>query len=342
MKALLRILLLLLHVTGAQGAERPQTATPEAQRRGPEQTYLTFPEWYLVHSPAEYADFVQRDGRPSDFPFIAHVRQFWSSYATVWRATREDYAFNFGYHVMIAVIGSSTSVEYALRASYETLIGRLSELCGGSAPTAEDRFGARVAQDYVDFIRVRPWYEYDFLDKLVRLWTETGLQGPAPLRKWERKYALTTEYGVKAGYAWLIRLATRAAYEVAAPTTTVLLDSRPTISPGMGIRIVREDESGVLADLPRYEAFKIAANSVAAQGIAFREIAGNSGDILLSVIAPQDWTPPQGSRVLFTQPILTRPGRLRVALVLSVATLSSQLQALGREPGTTLEHVYDY
>ena len=34
----------------------PQLQTPEAHRRTEDQTYLTFPEWFLVFSPAEYAD----------------------------------------------------------------------------------------------------------------------------------------------------------------------------------------------------------------------------------------------------------------------------------------------
>src|SRR5437764_514515 len=76
-------------------------------------------------------------------------------------------------------------------------------------PTAEDRLGAEVAQDYVDFIRVQPWYEYDFASRMRQVWTRTGLLGPDAIRKWERKYALTTEYGIKGLYGWLIRKATK-------------------------------------------------------------------------------------------------------------------------------------
>ena len=34
---------------------------------------------------------------------------------------------NPGYHLMVMVIGVSTTVEYALKSAYETLIGRLTE-----------------------------------------------------------------------------------------------------------------------------------------------------------------------------------------------------------------------
>jgi hypothetical protein len=189
------------------------TVTPKEHQRPPDQTFLTFPEWFLVHSPAEYASYV-KEHSPSDFPFTGHIKQFWQSYAAVYRATKErEYAFNTEYHVMIMVIGISTTVEYGLKAIYETLIGRLTELTAFHGRTAEEQFGAHVAQDYVDFIRVRPWYEYDFWRKLCELWKETDYWGPDLLRKWERKYILTSEYVVKAAYGWVIKKATQASYE---------------------------------------------------------------------------------------------------------------------------------
>src|SRR5205814_6612543 len=132
----------------------------------------TYPEWFLVHSPAEYADYVTTH-TPTHFPFLRHIGQFWSSYAAVTRATRR-YPFNGGYHLMIVVIGVSTTIEYAIRGAYETLFGRVSE-CTCSGLTDEDRYGARVAQQYVDFIRVRPWYEFDFAHALRGLWHDTPI-----------------------------------------------------------------------------------------------------------------------------------------------------------------------
>ena len=316
--------------------------TPREHQRGAEQTYLTFPEWYLVHSPAEYAVFV-RDHRPDDFPFWGHIGQFWSSYRAVTAASR-DYPFNGGYHAMIMVIGTSTTVEYMLRSAYETLAGRLSGLTQTHGMSAEDRLGAKVAQDYVDFIRALPWYEFDFVAPLKTLWFGTDWFGPDLLRKWERRYALTTEYGVKAAYAGLIKLATRAAFDEAPLVTAVVLDRLPA-----GIEtelrelqvLQRYPDGAVLALVPRYEAFKVVAANLAAAGVKFREIAGNRGAILVSALVPQAWQPGAGASVLFTQPVITRPGEQRVALVTTVAALAD---ALGRfnVPGAVLEHVYDY
>jgi hypothetical protein len=342
-RAAAALLCALLAWAGAQAATPAPVAPPE-HRRGAEQTYLTYPEWFLVHSPAEYADFV-RDHTPTRFPFLGHVRQFWSSYGAVYGATRDDYPFNAGYHVMVSVIGVSTTVEYALRAAYETLIGRVSELTATHGMTAEDRLAARVAQDYVDFIRRTPWYEFDFVTPLKAVWTQTGLTGPDALRKWERKYALTTEYGIKAAYAWLIKKATKAAYEEPLPVTAVVVDRLPAgvETELTDLKVLQQEQDGsVLATVPRYDAFKDYAAALARDGATFREIAGNRSVILVSALVPAAWQPqPGGEKILFTQTILTRPGHKRVVVEVPVAGLAATLNRL-REGGYVLEHVYDY
>lgn len=45
-------------------------------KRDESQTYLTLPEWYLVYSPAEYAQYL-KDKPPSGFPYFGSIRQFW-------------------------------------------------------------------------------------------------------------------------------------------------------------------------------------------------------------------------------------------------------------------------
>lgn len=323
-------------------AASAEPITPAAHRRSEEQTYLTFPEWYLVYSPAEYAAFVKHSP-PSEFPFFGHLGQFWSSYRHVYQATR-DRPLNTEYHVMIMVIGVSTTVEYGLRSAYENVFGRLSELTAPYGTTAEDRLAARVAQDYVDFIRDRPWYEFDFVTPLRELWSRPAF-GSGLVRKWERRYALTTEYAVKAAYAWLLGLGTAATYGAEAPTTAVLVDRLPegveAETPRLTV-LERFDDGSVLVTLPRYDDFKDHAAALAARGAGFVEIAGNRTVILLSALVPGDWgSPVAGSRLLFTQPLLTQPGRKRVVLVIPVARLAETLRVL-QEGGHELEHVYDY
>jgi hypothetical protein len=320
---------------------RPAPLAPPEYRRGEDQTFLTFPEWYLVYSPAEYAVLL-RDRGPSAFPWWGHIGQLWSSYGAVINATRA-YPFNAGYHVMICVIGVSTTVEYALRSAYETLIGRVAELAAPAGGTAEDRYAAKVAQEYVDFIRVEPWYQFDFIAALRGLWRNTPATGPGLLRKWERRYALTTEYGIKAAYGWLLGLGTQSAYGVEPLVTAVVLDAAPPAPPPQVKPLRVQDDGRWLGTLPRYDAFKDQARALAAGGREFREIAGNGpqAPVLVSVIAPQGWRPGLQVPVLFAQPIITQPGRTRLALVVRVSELAGLLRMLESAP-VELEHVYDY
>ena len=187
---------------------QPLVAPPE-HRRGGDQTFLTFPEWFLVYSPAS-TPRSSKERPPSEFPFWGHIGQFWQSYGAVYRRDPARYPFNSEYHVMIAVIGASTTVEYALRSAYETIVGRVSEAtaaCGRPRKTAWARASRRTTwtSSACALVRVR-------LPAPERLWTTTDYLGPGLLRKWERKYALTTEYLVKAVYGWLIGQGTAAGY----------------------------------------------------------------------------------------------------------------------------------
>ena len=341
MRRALVALLLVGAATLAPAADA--VITPTEQRRGEDQTFLTFPEWYLVHSPAELAHFLALQRKPSEFPWAGHIAQFWQGYRAVAHETR-DYPFNAGYHLMVSVIGSSTTVEYGLRSAYESTVGRLAEASSDGRPTAEEQLGARIADAYVDFIRIDPWYLFDFVSPLRELWTATPAMGNNLLRKWERRFALSTEYAVKAGYAWLIKQGTQSIYEAARPVTAVLLDRAPAPLPRNLLELRRLDSGSeaVLVSVPRYRAFMAYAQALAEQGLAFREIAGNRGPIVASVIERSDAAPPRAPlRAIFVQPILTQPGWERRVIALPVAELAPQLRRW-RAADVQVEHLYDY
>ena len=323
-----------------KGTERVVAAP--ADRRGEEQTFLTFPEWFLVFSPAEYAEFV-RSHNPDEFCFWGHIGQFWSSYGQVIHQTRDHgEPTNWGYHVMIIVIGISTTAEYAIRSAYEQLVGRISGALSNGR-TAEDDFAAQVAQEYVDFIRVRPWYEFDFTARLKRLWTQTSLFGPHFGRKLERRYALTTEYLVKAVYGKIIEKATHMAYEKPIVTTSVVVSAWPAcnrVAPDVELVSQLGEDEALLA-LPRYQSFMVSAMALAMCGANFKEIAGNHSVILVSALGTLGQTQPPGTEVMIRQPIITQPGREREVLVVPVMKLALVLRGLTSQ-GLTLEHIFDY
>lgn len=320
--------------------------TPAEHRRTPDQTFLTFPEWYLVHSPAEYAAYLSSGAAPSAFPLFAHIGQFWQGYGAV-NGELGKYPFNGGYHLMVMVIGSSTTVEYALKGIYEHTVGRLAEATkSGPASVPEEKFAARYAQAYVDFIRVDPWYLFDFWGQLKQLWaTQLPVTGPDLIRRWERRFALTTELLVKAGYARVIQLGTHAIYDAPLPVTAVVLSQEP-VKDGAhpDYKVLSGAAPDGLATIPRYEGFTSYSRWLAGEGIDFKEIAGNSGEIVLSLLVPENWsaTDPQ-ARLLFKQPILTRPGTVRVVIAAPVARLGALLRQVEAGLGAgAIEHVYDF
>jgi hypothetical protein len=316
---------------------------PPEHVRGVEQTFLTYPEWFLVFSPAEYAQYVQGSS-PDGFPFVGHIGQFWEGYYAVTRESRAmGHALNPGYHLMVMVIGVSTSVEYALRSVYERLLGRLSQAAAGAA-TPEDRLASRVAQEYVDFIRVLPWYEFDFWAPLRSLWTDVPWAGPDLLRKWERRFALSTEYGIKALYAKLIKGGTKSIYDTPLLVTAAVVQPAPRPDARLpDLKVLQPLADGsVLVTVPRYDAFTVHAQALAAQGLEFREIAGNRSILLVSLVGAAAWEPTAGiDKRLFAQPILTQPGRKRVVATVRVPQLGAALREWSRQ-GVTVEHLFDY
>ena len=322
----------------ARHADLPDYARPE------EEAFLTYPEWYIVWSYQEKAAY-QRDHLPGGFPYFQAIGQYWKSYCAVNRITSR-FPFSPGTHLMLVVIGTSFTFEYALKSLYENTVGRITGWMSGGQPTEEDLYAYKVAQDYADFVLVRPFYEYSFMKQLGGLWTDTRMFGPHFVRKWERKFFLTYDYLVEAFYCQLIEWATRAIFGVAGSETYATLehagDSVFTANPH--IRVIRalENRGGAyVVIIPRYQEFTPTSLRLARQGVQYSDIAGNRW-IAMTVVGPAavaDSLPRE--RVFFSEPVVIQPARKRVFLLADVPTLNTFLLQLERR-GFEIEHIYDY
>jgi hypothetical protein len=295
--------------------------TPKDDVRPADQTFLTFPEWYLVFSPEEQANYFKRQTATS-FPFMSHTRQIWESYHIVNNQIKGNFPPNNGYHFMIWVIGTSASIEYSIKAWYEKIIGRITDTY--TPITDEDKFNAKFTDEYVTFIKDRPWYEFDFKLRLKNLWTESSFIGENFFRKMERKYILTSELLVKWGYGKLIGLGTKQVYDEALPTTAVVL------------------ADDTIINLPRYDKFNKAITEHSKQGKSFKEIAGNNSAILLTVLMPTNRHMKfENTQTVFTQPISSDTSNQRIALAIPVGQLNGLLTQLDKEK-IKIEHIFDY
>jgi len=301
-----------VQVSNAQPPERKiLTAGIKDYARAEDDTYLSYPEWYIVWSYQEKADF-QQNHLPSGFPYAGAVRQYWNSYCCISRLTRGRYPFNGGENVMLGVIGTSFSAEYLLKGAYEKTVGKVSEWTSGHQPVEEDEFAYGVARAYADFVHIRPFYEFHFARQVKGLWAGTHFWGPHLLRKWERKIFLTVDYAIEAFYCWLIEKATHASYGYEPADTYAWIDNadESLLQQLPRVKVVKHvGEKAFLVDIPRYQEFTTVASALAERNVHFTEIAGNS-QVAVSVLAPESWhSRHSGAREVFGSPVLTHPQR---------------------------------
>lgn len=318
-------------------------ATVSDHLRPEDQTYLTFPEWYIVFSADEYAAHLA-EHPPSAFPFFASVGQYWRGYAGVCAVTRDTYEFNGGYHLMLYVIGASFTLENGLKGIYEGTVGRLTEWISSDELTAEDLLARQYAKAYGDFIHAIPWFDFPYLEELRALWTTTGLWGPNPIRKWERKLALSTEFIGKAAYGALIGWGNEVTYgavdmeiyAVAEGVTDEILADLPDVH-----LVERIDEQRALITIPHYEPFTELVPELAQRGVRFIEFAGND-HVMLTAFAPHDWHGNlSDTELMFAMAVLIDPARQRLGLNMPVTALHRVLAEMALQ-GIVVEHIYDY
>src|SRR5512138_2821102 len=96
----------------ATSAAAPATALPaiddKGYRRKLDNTFFTFPEWYIVYSFEDFGRFLDRASE-SHFNYLGHIFGFWRSFCTVNRAVPATGESLAEVKTMIYVIGISYS-----------------------------------------------------------------------------------------------------------------------------------------------------------------------------------------------------------------------------------------
>ena len=309
-------------------------------RRPEASTFFTFPEWYIVYAAEDLGNFVDT-GDDSGFDYFTAIAGFWRSFCSIKQVATAPPATDVS--VMIYTIRVSFSVEYAIKGIYESTIGRLTEWWRGDRLTDEDRFAHQVAHDYARFLYRLPWYQYPFFTRLKEVWTDVPMRGPTAVRKWERRFALTLEYAVKAGYGGLIQATMDVTGdEDVRDIMLVVSDLRPedfSAEPRL-TRLADLGAGNTLVRAPRYQEFTEIALALSRAGRVIPEIAGNHA-ILMIVVAPPDAKIPPGLREAIAMPLAAKPGFRRVGYVVQVNGLVDVVRALDRA-NIPIEHLFDY
>lgn len=210
----------------------------------------------------------------------------------------------------------------------------------------EDAYAAHVAREYADFVYVRPFYEFHFAHALKQLWKETPLGGKHTVRKWERKFILTVDYGLEAIYAEILQVASHITYGIESADTRTVIENAPEslFREFPRVRVEAKTSRGsYIVIIPRYQEFTNLALSLAKRDVRFVEIAGND-EIMLTIETPADWNydlPAEQGALLFKEDFLTRHDVKRIALECPVRALHSTMKSLS-DRGIKIEHIYDY
>ncbi len=326
-----------------QGIAAPDIG--EKNRRPVEDSYFSYPEWYIVWSYEERAQYLPKN-LPSGFPYFASIGQYWKSYCFICGLTQSRHQFNFGNHLSSFVLGGSFALEYSIRGAYEQTIGRLSEWTSSHELVEEDAYAARVAREYADFVYIRPFYEFHFAHALKQLWKETPFWGKHPIRKWERKFILSVDYGLESIYAWILEKASHLTYGVESDETYTWIENAPGTLFQEFPRVKNVKQVGpqsFVVSIPRYQEFTDRTIELTKRDVHFVQIAGDD-EIMLTIVAPKSWSydlPANAGSVLFTENFLTQLDLKRITLECPVRSLHSVLNFFSTR-GTKIEHIYDY
>lgn len=307
-------------------------------RRAEGDSYLTYPEWYIVHAYADLAG-VTRQSSESSYDYGASIATFWRSLCRTTAAARAIGPVTADQRITDYIIGLSFTLEMGVQGLYERTIGAATVWTRGDKKTAEDAFNQRFLDDYAAFLQQTPWYRYPFKTELARFWRETPWSFQSPIRGAERRFALSLEYAAKGLYA----VAIGALAGVSPADLTIMTIVRgPHAGDVPDVTVVRDLGGGnMLVRTPRYQAYTEILEAWAKNGTSVVEIAGNRR-ILATVIAREGVrVEAPGLTPIFTIPIQSRPGFERTGFDADIPTLTQAIEAIGRQ-GATFEHAYDY
>jgi hypothetical protein len=308
-----------------------------AWRRDEARTWLTYPEWHIVYSAESFAQHLKAEP-PSSYHYLSDIRGFWSGFCAMNQAAAGGAGLDA--RVMLYTIGLSYSAELLVKAAYENTLGRIAEWIGGWH-SADDRYAAAVQQRYGAFMHEVPWYEFPFGKAFSGLWQTD--EPREKLRHWERRLALSSEYGVKAGYAKLIGWASGASLGRDERTLRFVAKTDAKTLAGIDPRLKPVGALGgdmLIIEAPRYAQFTDLLLKLAATPVELREISGND-DIFVTLLLPPRAQVPGPAAHLLTTPVDQPPGWRRVALSVKVPDLLRILNTT-RSQGGRVEHVYDY
>lgn len=305
-------------------------ATDPDHYRDESRSYMTYPEWHIVHAYDDYAQVISTQD-PHDYGYYSGIKGFWTSLCALSKTSGQHGGFSTASKTTIYTIGVSFTAELAMKALYEETIGRIATIRRGPDRTALDDLSAHQAAKYAKFLQQVPWYKWDFLADFAAI----KAAKTDSFRDRERSLALGLEFGAKAKYAGVIASAVASVGADELTLRLVLTDIDRFALAGFDmVQIVATHPEGTEIETPRYRMLTHILDELARDGANFIEIAGND-DIMLTAISD---APYPGALYSFKR---QGYGDFRHLISVKVADLADTLRSFAAGP-ITLEHIHDY
>ncbi len=311
----------------------------EHQRRFVD-TFLTYPEWSIVHAYEDFAAVAKSEGETA-FRYVRAVRDYWRGLCTIYGEASAHGDIAPDMRAMLHIIGLSFSAEMLVKGNWENTVGLVSTVLSTESDAVEDIHARKVADDYAKFLVQTPWYEYPFGKALRELWA-LDFKWNNPVRSIERRIALTMEWGGKSLYArGMAALAGLAPAELKIRSVvTGLVDE---LAAETSVRIIeRRPDGNITIETPRYRAFTELLERLAAKGFTFIEIGGNR-EIFVTVVADRREDASSTSARQIIQTVRQSDGWLRYGYLLPVTELAELMRKYQpTEVRALFEHAYDF
>jgi hypothetical protein len=320
--------------------------TDEGYARLQGDSFLTFPEWYIVHAYNDLAGVTARSSE-SDFDYLASIRGFWTSLCGATRQASASGPASADQKATNYIIGFSFTAEMALQGAYERTIGALAEWTTSGRKTAEDEFNLTLLREYAAFLYQTPWFRFPFGAKLRQFWRETPFV--PSIRAVERRGSLSLQYAARYAYAKLMRFV--AGYD---PADLIIRSVVGGLAPSdletmRDVKVIREvsdtnSTRGVLVETARYAAFDTFVKELGRHANAsLLEVAGNH-HVLVTIVAPEEADAKLAAIdgvAIFRLPIQSSPGSRRIGIDMPVRSLVKNVKSF-EATGYRFEHAYDY
>jgi len=303
------------------------------------QTFLTIPEWYLVFNPKEYADYLESNKDPSDFPYYKSIDEYWKLYDRSLSLVSDSYPENDEYITMLQVIGLSVTMEYGLKMIYENTIGWFFSLFSEDTVSPEEKVIAEANRAYSDFIYHTAWYEFDFTEWIDKIWSISEQNNGSFLRKWERTLFFTAEFAVKAGYGKLIEIGAKSSYEEPITNIYAILKTKANITQDNNINTIGTNNDSLLVGITRWGAFTEKLIELSDMEVLIEEIAGNDEIVISYLLKKGKIIEPK--ELLYSSEVVTDISLTRYVEIIKVQDLLKYIRYL-KLNNIEIEHIYDY